>query len=180
MDWINVMTYDMAGNWTDYAGHNAPLFPSSKEPGGRPHSTATTMAFLLDDRQIPADRLAVGIPLYGRGFAVSAPYASTKGVARARIPEGNYRNLHRLHKEEGWTRVWDDETKVPWLIAPDRSMVIGYDDAESVALKTEWAMKRGFRGVFYWQVSADRLPDGTHPLQEAARREWDKATAREK
>lgn len=33
MDWINVMTYDYAGDWTDYAGHNAPLHASSREPG---------------------------------------------------------------------------------------------------------------------------------------------------
>ena len=51
-------------------------------------------------------------------------------------------------------------------------MVIGYDDAESVAIKTEWAMEQGFRGVFFWQVAADRLPDGSHPLQEAARKLW--------
>ena len=52
-------------------------------------------------------------------------------------------------------------------------MVIGYDDAESVAIKTQWAMKQGFRGVFFWQVHADRLPDGTHPLQEASRKTLD-------
>ena len=80
--------------------------------------------------------------------------------------------------EQGWTRRWDDETKNPWLVSPDGSMVIGYDDAESVGLKTEWAMKRGFRGVFFWQVAADRLPDGTNPLQEASRKEWDGAARR--
>jgi chitinase len=34
-------------------------------------------------------------------------------------------------------------------------------------------MKKGFRGVFFWQVGADRLPDGTNPLQEASRRAWE-------
>ena len=33
-------------------------------------------------------------------------------------------------------------------------------------------MEQGFRGVFFWQVAADRLPDGCHPLQEAARKAW--------
>jgi chitinase len=70
-------------------------------------------------------------------------------------------------------RQWDDETKNPWLIAPDRSVVIGYDDAESVVLKTDWALSRGFRGVFFWQIGADRLPDGTNPLQAAARQVWE-------
>ena len=39
--------------------------------------------------------------------------------------------------------------------------MIGYDDAESVAKKTEWAMKKGLRGVFFWQVAA-RSPARWH------------------
>lgn len=169
MDWVNIMTYDMAGDWTAYAGHNAPLFASSKEPGGRRQSTEAAMRFMTEERGMPADRLAVGIPLYGRGFAVSEPYADKRNAPDVRIPNGNYSNLHKLLSEGGWTRLWDDETKVPWLLAPDHSVVIGYDDAESVALKTEWAMRQGYRGVFFWQIGADRLEDGSHPLQEASR-----------
>jgi chitinase len=175
MDWVNVMTYDFTGDWTNYAGHHSPLHASSKQPGGNPRSTESTMRFLLEERGIPANRLAVGIPLYGRGFNVAEPYASTKGAPRTRVPGGDYRNLHKLQGQEGWTRKWDDETKNPWLISPKGPVVIGYDDAESVAIKTEWAMKQGFRGVFFWQIHADRLPDDTHPLQEASHKEWEKA-----
>ncbi len=168
MDWINVMTYDMAGEWTDYAGHHPPLFASAKQPG-TPRSTELTMKYLLD-RGLPASRLAVGLPLYGKGFAVAEPYASTKDARGRQGPRGgNYSNLHRLHHEQGWMRKWDDETKNPWLIAPDASAVIGYDDAESISLKTAWAMKQGFRGVFFWQIGADLMPDGSNPLQEASR-----------
>ena len=172
MDWINVMTYDYAGDWTDHAGHHSPLFASSKRPSNAARSTEATMNFLLTERHLPADRLAVGIPLYGRGFGVAEPYAPTKGVPKVRIPQGDYSNLRKLRDEQGWTRLWDDETKNPWLLAPDRSMVIGYDDEESVALKTSWAMGKGFRGVFFWQINADRLPDGSNPLQEASHRRW--------
>jgi chitinase len=173
MDWVNVMTYDYAGDWTDYAGHNAPLLSSARVPGRNRPSTEATMRYLVEERGMPADRLAVGIPLYGRGFAVAEPYAPTENAPGIPIPQGNYANLHRLRIEEGWTRLWDDEIKAPWLLSPDRSIVFGYDDAESVALKTEWATQQGFRGVFFWQVAADRLPDGSHPLQEAARDAWE-------
>jgi chitinase len=173
MEWINVMTYDMSGNWDNRAGHHSPLHASSKLPGTRPRSTELTMKYLVEERHLPANRLAVGIALYGRGFAVSEPYASTKNAPRTRMPQGNYSNLHKLEHDSGWTRQWDDETKNPWLISPDRSMVIGYDDPESVALKTEWAMKQGFRGVFFWQVGADLMPDSSHPLQEASHKKWE-------
>ena len=87
MDWINVMTYDFTGDWTNYAGHHSPLHASSKQPGS-PRSTASTMKYLLEERGIPANRLAVGIPLYGRGFNVAEPYASTKGRAQDARPRG--------------------------------------------------------------------------------------------
>jgi len=172
MDWINVMTYDMAGEWTDYAGHHSPLFASSKQPGS-PRSTELSMKYLIE-RGMPANRLALGIPLYGKGFPVSEPYASTKNKAQGRrAPGGAYNRLAQLQKEQGWTRQLDNETISPWLVAPDRSAVIGYDDPESVALKTEWAMKTGLRGVFFWEITGDRLADGTNPLQEACRQKLD-------
>jgi len=175
MDWVNVMTYDMAGEWTDYAGHHAPLFASSKQPG-RPRSAALSIQYLLE-RGMPANRLALGIPLYGKGFFAAEPYASTKDTkdkqGAGRPPGGNYTKLVQLQKEQGWSRRWDNETKNPWLLSADRSAVIGYDDPESVALKTEWAMKQGLRGVFFWEIAADRIPDGTNPLQESSRRKLD-------
>jgi chitinase len=174
MDWVNVMTYDYTGDRTSYAGHHSPLFASSKQPVPR-RSTELTMKYLVD-RGMPANRLAVGLPLYGKGFAVSEPYAATKKSARGQAPRGgNYSNIEKLIREKGWTRQWDDETKNPWAIAPDRSAVIGYDDAESLSLRTAWAMKQGFRGVFFWQIGGDQLPDGTNPLQAAARRKWEES-----
>lgn len=174
MDWVNVMTYDMAGEWTDYGGHHSPLFASSKQPG-TPRSTELSLRYLLE-RGMPPNRLALGIPLYGKGFLVSEPYASTKEKKPgSRPPGGNYNQLLKLQKDQGWTRHWDDETKAPWLIAPDRSAVIGYDDPESVALKTDWAMKLGLRGVFFWEIAADRLADGINPLQESSRLRLDQS-----
>jgi chitinase len=170
MDWIHVMTYDYAGDWTDFAGHHSPLHASSRQPGN-PRSTELTIDYLVGERKLPASRLVLGIPLYGRGFPVAEPYASTKGVEKSRLPEASYRNLARL-ATQGWTRRWDNETKNPWLISPDHKAVLGYDDVESVSIKARWAREKGLRGVFFWQVNADRMPDGTNPLQEAARKEW--------
>jgi chitinase len=171
MDWINVMTYDYTGDWTSYAGHHSPLFASSKQPGA-PHSTQLSLKYLVD-RGMPPNRLAVGLPLYGRGFAVSEPYAAKKKAAKGQaVKAGSYNNIDKLIKEKGWKRHWDDETKNPWAIAPDGSAVIGYDDAESLALRTDWAMNQKFRGVFFWEINDDLQPDGTNRLQEAAHKKW--------
>jgi chitinase len=174
MDWVNVMTYDYAGAWTNRALHNAPLHASSKLPDGAA-SIEQTIKFLIDERKMPPQRVALGLPLYGRGFAVAEPYASTDGAPRARHGSVDYNEIIEL-QHDGWQREWDDDVKAPWLMAPDGKEVISYDDAESLAGKTSWAMEQGLRGVFFWEVNADQLEDGSHPLQEAAREALTKAT----
>jgi chitinase len=169
MDWINLMTYDFTGPWTDFAGHQSPLYASSKSPAASKFSTESAIKYLLEDRLYPADRVTVGLPLYGRVFAVATPYASTIAAPRPSRESVNYRQIVKLREQRHWKSEWDDETKNPWLIAEDGSEVICYDDCRSIALKTEWAMNQSLRGVFFWQIGGDRLPDGSNPLQEAAR-----------
>jgi chitinase len=36
-------------------------------------------------------------------------------------------------------------------------------------------MKQGFRGVFFWEIGGDLLPDGSNPLQEAAHKKWEES-----
>lgn len=169
MDWINVMTYDYCGTWATFAGHHAPLFSSSKVPAGSQQSVEQTIHYLVHTRGLLAERLLLGIPLYGRVFAVSDPYASTANAPKPRRDAVNYKQIAQLINDDHWTRTWDDETKNPWLLAPDRSEVICYDDVESVANKVQWSKAQGLRGVFFWQIDADQMSDGSNPLQEAAR-----------
>jgi chitinase len=167
MDWINVMTYDYYGSWAKLAGHHSPLYVSAKMPKGEELSSELTIEY-LKKHGIPANRLALGIPLYGRGFAVAEPYTDTTGAPKPKNESANYRKIVAMIANDKWQRTWDDETKNPWITAPDKSEILGYDDAESIALKTQWANEQGLRGVFFWQIDADRLPDGSNPLQQAA------------
>jgi chitinase len=167
MDWINVMTYDYYGSWAKLAGHHSPLYVSSKMPAGEELSTELTFKY-LKERGIPANRMALGIPLYGRAFAVAEPYADTTGAPKPKRESANYREIASKIENDEWQRSWDAETKNPWITAPDKSEILCYDDSESIALKAQWANEQGLRGVFFWQINGDRLPDGSNPLQQAA------------
>jgi chitinase len=172
-DWVNVMTYDYAGEWSTHAGHNAPLFASSHF-AAESLSVERTVRYLLEERKLPPQRIVLGLPLYGRGFAVAEPYQSTAEAPAPKHGSVAYAGIADL-MTHGWRRRWDDDTKTPWLLAPDGSEVFGYDDAESLAGKTTWAMNLGLRGVFFWELRQDLLPDGTNPLQQAAHDAWSAA-----
>jgi chitinase len=166
IDFLNVMTYDFHGSWSDHAGHNAPLFfpASGDQPSCRGNTVEGSMDYWLRQKNWPKDRLLLGIPLYGRGFRAPRLGAPASGThARSGVP---YRGIEALRKL-GWRETWDDVAQVPWLQAPDESEVLCFDDARSIRRKGRYARERGLAGIFFWEVSEDF--DGTsNPLVKAA------------
>jgi chitinase len=169
MDFINVMTYDFYGGWSQQAGHHSALFESSKAKGA---STKKAMAYWHQVKGIPKDKLLVGLPLYSRGFAAPKPYDKVNREAPRAFQALAYRQLHGLIKD-GWTYTWDDETQNPWLTSPKGDYVHSYDNEKSLAIKTHWAIQQDYRGIFFWEIKQDRLEDGSNPLLEASRKALD-------
>ena len=66
----------------------------------------------------------------------------------------------------GWSRLWDDYSKVPYLLNNDATKLITYDDSISVALKAERAIQENLSGVMIWAIGQD-LNNGRQPLLEA-------------
>src|SRR6185503_13738229 len=84
-DFVNVMTYDYAGEGGELAGHNAQLMKSSRDHDGA--SVAGTMAYWVS-RGIPQRQLNLGLANYGRGFDVAEPYLKTaKDAKPSRVGE---------------------------------------------------------------------------------------------
>ena len=167
VDFLNVMTYDMHGPWDEHAGYNSPLHATSEDTvDGRYFSFDAMMDYWTGQKHWPKEKLNVGIPLYGYGYAVTSWGEKPDGQsAHSSIA---YRDIPGLLKD-GWQRVWDGEACVPYLKKDGVQELITYDDPESVALKGEWTRKNGYRGIFFWEISQDRI-DGDNALVVSARK----------
>lgn len=164
VDFLNVMTYDFHGPWSAHAGHNAPLRAAPDDEDGAVASVEGGMAYWTARRRWPAERLNVGIPCYGRGFAVKEWHRKPSGKARREtIDQHDVPGL----LDGGWRRVWDAKVGVPTLISGDGSELVSYEDAESAALKGAWAREKGFRGIFFWNIEQD-WRDGDHEIVRSA------------
>lgn len=188
LDWLNVMTYDMSGPWARVAAHPAPLLASSADPESGWRSVSAAMRY-WQDRGAPREKLVVGVPLFGRAMPVDQPHAVLDPNLAAKHRAVNFSEIAGLVRE-GWSTDWDDESGAAWLRRPradrpDASPLapvdaapsgepglIGYDHPKSVQRKTAWARARGYRGVFFWALHQDRMPDGRHWLVDAAHRAW--------
>jgi len=162
VDWFLVMTYNYSGPWSPVAGHNAPLH--ARRDLGYSLSVARSVEFVLGERGLPAEKLLLGIPFYGRLFKGSELYGSASGGEPYR-----YSAILGLMDENGWTEEWDAVSEVPYSINTEDSEILVYDDPESVGRKCLFAIEHGLAGIGVWALGYD-LVDGGQPLVEAVGR----------
>ena len=130
-NFVNIMTYDMGK--PPY--HNAGLYKSAKTKRSCDESVAAHYS-----AGVPYNKIVLGIPFYGHG---NGGEFTTDCVDFNEI------------KYDGFTRLWDDNAKVPYLVNSTGTMVLSYDDEISVGLKAEYVKEKGLRGAMYWNIEAD-------------------------
>ncbi|CAH2239666.1 probable chitinase 2 [Pararge aegeria] len=165
VDYVNLMTYDMYGAWDSVTGHNAPL-----HKGQGDENVARENVFTVDlaleywlQQGCPADKLVLGIPLYGRTFqltnannnGVRAP-ASGAGIAGPWTATSGFIGYNEFClrlKTESWDLRYDSLAKVPYAVQ-GRNWV-SYDDPNSIAVKIEHALQYNIAGAMIWSIETD-------------------------
>lgn len=165
LSWINLMTYDFHGGWGPVTNFNAALFASSADPSADPAvKTKFNAAAAVDGylaAGVPAGKIVLGVPFYGRGFAGVADkddglYQPFSGLPQGTWEAGmfDYHDLKANHVPK-MTRHWHDEAQVPWLYSPATGVMISYDDPESLQKKADLVHQKGLGGAMFWELSGD-------------------------
>lgn len=160
LDWINVMTYDMAGPWSDVTGFNSPLYASADTPAATAISVHEAIEGYLAEG-VPADKLVVGVAFYARAFADVPADNNGLGQTFAGAPAGtweqgvfDYSDLAANYVGT-YERFFDDVADVPWLYSAEEGVMITYDDPESMGLKASYVNEHGLGGIMFWELSSD-------------------------
>ena len=130
IDFVNIMSYDMA----NAPRHHSTLYRASIS--GRLTCDDAVKAHI--DAGVPAERLVLGMPFYGRGGKI--------------LSNRDYRDID-FNGE--YTEVWNDTAKVPYLINKEGTMVLGFDNVRSLSIKCEYILEKGLLGGMYWEYAAD-------------------------
>lgn len=131
VDFVNIMAYDMA----NAPKHHSALYES--EISGGMTSDKAVKAHLAAG--VPACKLVLGMPFYGRG-----------GLKLSRF--NDYKDLH-LHT--GVVEMWDEESMVPYLADEEGVLQLGYDNPRSLEIKCNYVKENGLRGAMYWDYDGD-------------------------
>lgn len=167
LDFINLMTYDMGTAFSAVSTFNAPLREVAQDPlpDRRWNNVEGAVDFYLE-HGVPAGKLVLGVPFYGRGFKVKGdangglyqPYGEPYAA-------GDWREIRaKLLSDPEWERHWHPVAQAPWLFNRDQRIFVSYEDPRSIGLRAKLAKDRGLGGVFMWELTGD---DAAHSLLDA-------------
>ncbi|XP_008560095.1 probable chitinase 2 [Microplitis demolitor] len=163
LDLIHVMAYDYHGAWDGKVGANAPLKCSNNDS----LCVESTIDYLLQ-LGAPADKLVLGLPMYGRTFVTTSILNDTQSpmgaIALKNGFQGNFTRedgfmgYNEICKElivnpKSWRTGWDHETNSAFAIHDDK--VVVYDNPKSIMKKIEYVKQKSLAGVMVWSIDTD-------------------------
>jgi GH18 family chitinase len=181
VDFINMMNYDYFGHFSDRAAHHSSLF----EDVNNPINSSYNVNNMINDYLAlgaPANKLVMGVPLYGRGIKVKK-LAPSNGLYQEKdamekehdsVPDqfgtwetGTYDYWHI--KEMLDTKVVKISPPLNGISSPfafneSEKILIGYDNEASLKEKIECALAKGISGVMLWDFYGD---DKTLSIQKS-------------
>jgi len=113
-DFVSFFGYDFGGNWNDKTCYNAPLFGGDNvndplhNPTGRNQVLDQLIDVYMNEVGIPADKLVMGLPFYGKifeGVASTGAVAGSPGLYESAPRDGSICEVPQPPKGS-----WDDVT----------------------------------------------------------------------
>ncbi|KAI8623375.1 glycosyl hydrolases family 18-domain-containing protein [Xylariaceae sp. FL1651] len=157
VDQFNMLAYDYAGSWDTTTGHQANLYPDPANPLDTPFSTNAAIQVYIT-AGVPANKIMLGLPLYGRAFENTAGLGQTcSGVGSGSWENGiwDYKVLPRSGRETD-----DAMAGASYSYNSAIEEFISYDNVASVQKKVTYLQSKGLGGTMFWEASGDRADSG--------------------
>ncbi len=155
-NFINIMSYDLVHGFSKVSGHHTPLYSTKKQIESTNHAVE-----MLLQKGVPANKLVIGAAFYGRFFYIELgnpvdlymPCTFAHGFSSKDSKDS-------LSEQNGFIKYWDDIAKAPYAINTERRLLATYDDEQSIALKTKYAVQHKLGGIMFWQLYDDKFHQG--------------------
>ncbi|MBG9376463.1 glycoside hydrolase family 18 protein [Panacibacter sp. DH6] len=156
VDKVNLMTYDLVHGYSKVTGHHTPLYSTPEQT----ESTDNAIRY-LDSIGFPKNKLVIGAAFYARIF--DADVDASNGLYQpGKFDRGfswNQFDMEAL-KKEGYVYYWDDVAKAPYMYNAAKKKIITFDNEQSIALKTKYAIDKKLNGIMFWQLADDKPTGG--------------------
>ncbi|XP_036117133.1 chitotriosidase-1 [Molossus molossus] len=174
LDFISLMAYDLHGSWEKSTGHNSPLYRRPGESGAEAQLNVDFAVQLWLQKGVPASKLVLGMPTYGRSFTlasasdtrVGAP-ATGPGAPGPFTKEAGLLAYYEVCSWKGGAQHRIPDQEVPYVTRGDQW--VGFDDVDSFRAKVSYLKQKGLGGAMVWALDMDDFAgsfcsQGPYPL----------------
>ncbi len=153
VDYVNLMTYDFYGEWSNTTGHHSNLYNSDIKPSAQSGDKAVRDFITAG---FSPNQIVLGIPFFGKGWR--GVNNKNNGLYQRFTAVYNYKDMgfddiEKLIVSDNLKEYWDDSAKAPYLYNGD--IWISYDNEQSVEIKTDYIKKKNLGGIMIWEYSHD-------------------------
>lgn len=104
---------------------------------------------------MPAAKLNIGMPLYGRAFTsttgLGKPYS---GIGAGSWEPGVYD--FKALPLPGHREYYDSEAGATYSFSNATGMLVSYDTVDMALRKADWVKRLGLGGVMWWEIAGDK------------------------
>ncbi len=167
VDFVEVLTLDLAGHWQNHTGHAAPLYTPTNNPSIFTGSVNESITYLLK-RKVPANKLIISIPAFGHGwmgagninhglFQPSASITPGDYPIKGHANKGLYRqqSIHALFFSENYQSYWDNQAKASYLFNDQTGHFVSFESTRSLKAKINYIKQNGLSGISVQNLDAD-------------------------
>ena len=160
-DYLNLMSYDYYGSWSETTGHHCNLYNNPADPDRGGWSTDQAFNSYMA-AGVPSEKIIMGAGLYGRAFSGVSGGHGNDGLFQSyksvpSIPPFNegaisWVEIHKL-LDKDYTNHFDNKAKASYLYNGD--IWISYADTEHMKLLSDYVKQKKMGGIFVWEYFHD-------------------------
>ncbi|GGJ91313.1 hypothetical protein GCM10007063_12440 [Lentibacillus kapialis] len=160
LDWIYVMTYDLANGFSPVTNFNTPMQPVDADPTPnniKKWNNVSGAIKYYQQKGVPRNKIVLGTAFYGRSFEVSNSanhglYQEYKSTG----PSPSWEDIKKDYLTDlDWKKYWHSTAEVPWLFNSRTNMFLTYDNPESISKKGHYINEHNLRGGMIWTIGHD-------------------------
>jgi chitinase len=153
VDQFNMLSYDYAGSWDTTSGHQANVYPNSKNPTSTKFSTDAAIT-AYKAAGVSLNKLTLGLPLYGRDFDNTNGLGQAfSGVGSGSWEAGIYD--YKVLPLSG-TEFYDSDAVASYSYDSAKKQLVSYDNVATIKAKASYIQSKGLAGSMFWEASGDR------------------------
>lgn len=166
LDYVNLMNYDMVHGNSTRTGHHTPLYPTPEQN----ESVDACVKYLLSIG-VPARKMVIGAAFYGRSW-INVPGKNNglyqPGQFKSFLPYNVFDQM--INTKNGFRFYYDAQAQASYAYNPATKTFATFDDKQSIAKKTNYAMEHGLGGIMFWELSNDKRKGYLDVIDDAVKK----------